>query len=201
MRILSRVECPFGFKMIICRACQAIPDPLKNGVVVLGNFDGVHLGHQSVIGTALHQGRQQNMPVTVITFEPHPRQFFQPDTAPFRLTPHATKMRFLEKLGVDGVYILDFDTDLASLSHQQFIDDILVTAMKARQVVVGYDFCFGAGRQGTAETIRNGAEIDVTVIAPISSQNQQSNLLSNALSKQNEDIYSSTSNSPCLAPW
>ena len=123
----------------------------KGACVVIGNFDGVHLGHQSVLDLA--REKADGAPLGVVTFEPHPRSFFQPDAPPFRLMNAETRANRLEKLGIDHLYELPFTAELSQLSDQQFIDQILVWGLGVRHVVVGADFRFGKGRTGTIEKL------------------------------------------------
>lgn len=131
----------------------------------MGNFDGLHLGHQSVIDLA----RRPNTPLGIVTFEPHPRQVFAPDAPPFRLMNAEARANRLAKIGVDQLYQLPFDRTLASLSPESFARDVLADGLGISHVVVGSDFCFGKGRAGTAEDLRSlGATLGFEVtIAPL----------------------------------
>ena len=131
----------------------------------MGNFDGLHLGHQSVIDLA----RRPGAPLGIVTFEPHPRQVFAPDAPPFRLMNAEARANRLAKIGVDQLYQLPFDRTLAALTPESFARDVLADGLGVSHVVVGSDFCFGKGRAGTAEDLRSlGATLgfDVT-IAPL----------------------------------
>ena len=120
----------------------------RGAVVALGNFDGVHLGHQRVIGEAGAIARQRGAAHAVLTFEPHPRSVFRPQDPPFRLTPFRMKARRIEALGADLLFTLHFDADFARRSAEAFIDSVLVQGLGACHVVVGYDFVFGHQRRG-----------------------------------------------------
>ncbi len=125
--------------------------PLARGAsVALGNFDGVHLGHRSVIDLA----RRQDAPLGIVTFEPHPRQYFSPDAPAFRLMNAEARANRMDKLGVDILYELPFTAALAGMSAEDFATRILAEGLGVRHVTVGTDFCFGKGRSGTAETLR-----------------------------------------------
>lgn len=147
----------------------------RGASVAMGNFDGVHRGHQAVIDLA----RRAEAPLGVVTFEPHPRSFFAPDAPPFRLMDADSRAHRLAKLGVERLYELPFDATLAGLSPEAFARDVLAEGLGLRHVVVGADFCFGTGRRGTAADLRRlGAELgfDVTIAdliaegdAPVSS--------------------------------
>ncbi|ESR27493.1 bifunctional riboflavin kinase/FAD synthetase [Lutibaculum baratangense] len=137
----------------VVSAVEDLPASLKCGVVAIGNFDGVHRGHRIVIDMAVSRARSAGLPALVMTFEPHPRAFFQPGTPMFRLTPAHVKARLLERAGVDGVLQLTFDRDLAALTAEEFVSRVLVEGIEAREVVVGYDFQFGKGRAGTPASL------------------------------------------------
>jgi riboflavin kinase/FMN adenylyltransferase len=125
-----------------------LPASLRGAVVAIGNFDGVHRGHQSVLETALGFARDHDCPALVLTFEPHPRQLFQPDVPLFRITPAAMKADILERMGFDGVIEMPFTREFASHTADEFVDRVLVEGLAARQVVTGFDFHFGKNRQG-----------------------------------------------------
>ncbi|HEY2110947.1 MAG TPA: bifunctional riboflavin kinase/FAD synthetase, partial [Dongiaceae bacterium] len=115
-----------------------------------GNFDGLHLGHQKVIGEALRLAAELDAPCGVLTFEPHPRAYFQPDKPAFRLTPFRIKLRQLDAIGVDYLYLLSFDRAMAERSPESFIVEVLGQGLEPIHLVVGYDFVFGKGRSGNA---------------------------------------------------
>lgn len=130
-----------------------MPGSLRSGVVAIGNFDGVHRGHKHVVATARAIADSERRPALVLTFEPHPRSFFQPDVPLFRLGDAASKVRLLAAEGVDGVALLAFDESLAAMPADAFIDRILVDWLAAAHVVVGRDFNYGAKRSGNATTL------------------------------------------------
>jgi len=117
----------------------------------MGNFDGVHLGHQSVIILAAQHGG----PLGVVTFEPHPRQFFAPAAPAFRLMNSEARAHRLAKLGVEQLYELPFDATLAGMSAEDFVAEVLVKGLGVSNVTVGSDFCFGKGRMGTVATLQD----------------------------------------------
>lgn len=122
----------------------------RGASVAMGNFDGVHLGHQAVID----QARGHGAPLGIVTFEPHPRQFFAPDAPPFRLMNAEARTHRLEKLGVEALYELPFTADLAGMEAEAFVTDVLVAGLGVAHVTVGADFCFGKGRKGNVGTLR-----------------------------------------------
>ncbi|WP_372884046.1 bifunctional riboflavin kinase/FAD synthetase [Shimia sp.] len=153
--------------MRIIRDYQYVDAKDRGASAAIGNFDGVHLGHQSVIDIAREAGG--DAPLGVVTFEPHPREFFAPDAAPFRLTNADTRAHRLDKLGVERLYELPFNATLSALSPEEFARDVLARGLGLTHVVVGADFCFGKGRAGNAEDLRRfGAEMGFGVtIAPL----------------------------------
>ena len=141
----------------------AIP---RGTVVAMGNFDGVHLGHRAVIAAALKMGRTHNRPALALTFEPHPRRFFSPNTPQFRLTDEAAKLRLLAGTGLDGAVIMTFDKERAGTTAQDFIHHELIGRLGISGIAVGYDFHFGKGRVGSPSLLINeapGLGIDVDV--------------------------------------
>ncbi|MBX3572499.1 MAG: bifunctional riboflavin kinase/FAD synthetase [Mesorhizobium sp.] len=124
------------------------PERLQGGVVAIGNFDGVHRGHQVVLSRALDEARAIGAPALALTFEPHPRQFFRPDAPLFRLTPADLKARLIEALGFDAVVELPFTAGFAAQSAEEFVDRILIEGLGIRHVVTGFDFHFGKDRKG-----------------------------------------------------
>lgn len=131
----------------------------RGAVLAIGNFDGVHRGHKALIANvralAGKDGSEARArPAGVMVFEPHPREFFQPDVPHFRLTPLPEKLRLLRAEGIDLCVVLNFDAALAAMSAENFIAEILVRRLGVSHVVIGYDFCFGHKRQGSAETMR-----------------------------------------------
>lgn len=139
--------------MEIVRALAAVQPRQRGAVAAIGNFDGVHLGHRAVIGETARIAGDLHAPLAVLTFEPHPRAFFQPDAAPFRLTTSAGRAARLEELGVDLLYELPFDDAFAHVTAEDFVDDVLHAALGLRHVVVGYDFNFGHRRRGTPDML------------------------------------------------
>lgn len=145
----------------------------RGATAAIGNFDGVHLGHLSVIDMA--RTAVPGAPLGVLTFEPHPRAYFVPDAAPFRLMSSAARASRLAKVGVEKLYQLPFNTALASLSPFDFADKVLHQGLGLRHVVIGADFCFGKGRAGTAANLVDfGAQLGFGVtIAPLMAHDAQ----------------------------
>jgi len=131
---------------------------VKGASLALGEFDGVHKGHQRVIAAAALAARQLHAPLGVISFEPHPRRWFHPDAEPFRLMSLDQQARALDALGADFFYVLPFNADMAQMSDEAFARDVLAGGLGARHVSAGFDITFGKGRTGDpAALIRHGA--------------------------------------------
>ncbi len=122
---------------------------LRGAHVAIGNFDGMHRGHQAVLAATLDRARVAGRPALALTFEPHPRSFFAPDRPVFRLTPAPAKARLARALGLDGLVVATFDHDLAGLTAEDFVAKILVERLGLANATIGWDFQFGRGRGGT----------------------------------------------------
>jgi riboflavin kinase / FMN adenylyltransferase len=149
---------------------QQVPAAWKGGAVALGNFDGVHHGHQALLAKTAEHARSLGAPLVALTFEPHPRRFFVPDTGPFRLTLPPAKLRLLEQFGVQAVLAQHFDPSFAAVTADAFVDDVLRGGLGARHVVCGYDFTFGTRRSGNVEMLREQGHrkgFGVTVLDPV----------------------------------
>lgn len=138
--------------MQIFRHYENLPAAARGAAVAIGNFDGVHLGHQALLKHAKTLGDK----LGVLVFEPHPQEFFKPGGERFRLTPFRAKARLLERVGVDVLYALHFDAAFAALSAEDFVTKVLVQGIGAKHVVVGQDFQFGKGRAGNIEMLKAG---------------------------------------------
>ncbi len=137
---------------------REIPQAVRGGVVAIGNFDGVHRGHQQLLKTARRIAERENLPWGMMTLEPHPRDVFRPDEPLFRLTPLAMKARLLSGLGGNFVAVLPFSRETAALEAEAFVRQHVVEALGARHVVTGYDFHFGHGRRGNPALMRHLGE-------------------------------------------
>lgn len=150
--------------MEIIRGVYNLRPKHRGNVVTIGNFDGVHLGHQAVIGQLAEKGASVGAPTAVMTFEPHPQEFFLPQKAPPRLTRFREKMQMLRRFAVDRTLVIRFDRRFASMTAEQFISEILVKGLGVRDVIVGDDFRFGHQRRGDyAMLARAGAQFGFAV--------------------------------------
>ncbi len=132
-----------------------VPAPLRGAIVALGNFDGFHKGHQAVAGEAIRWAREEERPAIVATFDPHPVQFFRPDTPPFRLTSLEQRHELYLAFGASAMLVFHFDADLAGTGAEDFIEQILVERFGAHGVLTGEDFTFGKGAAGDAALLKS----------------------------------------------
>ncbi|HUE65794.1 MAG TPA: bifunctional riboflavin kinase/FAD synthetase [Rhizomicrobium sp.] len=156
--------------MRIFRHFDDVPPGLRGAVVAIGNFDGVHRGHRALIAEAKMQAEARRSPLTVLTFEPHPQEYFrllhqaggQAPAGPecFRLTPLRTKARLLSDLGVDALFALTFDGEMARRTPEDFVSNVLVAGLGISGAVVGHDFEFGQKRAGNLATLSYMGEME-----------------------------------------
>jgi riboflavin kinase/FMN adenylyltransferase len=159
--------------MKIFRHYQDVTDAYKGAVIAVGNFDGVHLGHQAVIAEARRLADERGCLLGVLAFEPHPQEYFRPSPESFRLTPFRTKARLIAEQGTDVMFALAFDKEMAEKSAQDFVLEVLVGALGAGHIVVGSDFQFGKGRAGNTTTLSYMGEMEgfgVTVFDPVTAE-------------------------------
>ena len=138
--------------MLIFKSIKNIPKETNGYSVAIGNFDGMHLGHQSVIEIARKTSNGSS--VGVVTFEPHPRQYFLKNKPSFRLMKSETRKRFLNSFGIDALFELPFDSSLANLSPRDFIETVLLEKVNVKTIVVGPDFRFGKNREGSVKLLK-----------------------------------------------
>ena len=160
-------------------------EPSDRGAsVAIGNFDGVHLGHRAVIDLARREGAAIGAPLGVLTFEPHPREYFAPAAPPFRLMGRDARAHRLEKLGVEKLYELNFNAVLSALSPEAFAHNVISAGLGLKHVVVGADFCFGKGRAGSAADLeRFGAQMGFGVTISTLLEGQTGEVSSTAIRK------------------
>jgi riboflavin kinase/FMN adenylyltransferase len=145
--------------MKFIRGLHNLPDFSRGTAVTIGNFDGVHRGHQYILQTLCQQAKARQLPSVVILFEPQPQEYFQPEYAPVRLTPLRDKLVFLAEMEVDYVVCLHFNATFAHISAHDFIDQLLVTSLNMRYLLVGEDFHFGYRREGNFTLLQQAATI------------------------------------------
>lgn len=155
-------------RLRVVRGWKDLPGADKGAAIAVGSFDGVHLGHQQVIALAAQAAKHLAAPLGVITFDPHPRAYFHPDEPSFELQKRDQQARALEALGVEVLYVLPLDPELANLSDREFAERVLAKGLGARHIAVGFDNTFGKDRSGTPEAMQAyGAEFGFGVsIAP-----------------------------------
>lgn len=157
--------------MRIFRYYNDVPAEFRGAVVAIGNFDGVHRGHQALITAARRHAGVREVPLGVLAFEPHPQEFFRPSPESFRLTPFRAKAHLLAEQGVDVMYALAFDAEMAKMTAQEFVLEVLVKGLGVECVVVGSDFQFGKGRAGNTTVLAYMGEMEgfgVDVFEPVS---------------------------------
>jgi riboflavin kinase/FMN adenylyltransferase len=182
----QRNATPRGFA--VCRGGEATPPGLRNAVVALGNFDGVHRGHRRLIEKTIAMAAERGCPSAVLTFEPHPRKFFAPDQPLFRITPEPVKLRIFEKLGLAGAFVRQFDRALAGTTAAGFVEHLLRDEIGAAGVVAGHDFHFGRGREGTPALLaelcrRHGLVCDIIDVVEEGGQPISSGAIRSALQR------------------
>lgn len=148
----------------VIRGWRDLPASQRGAAVAVGAFDGVHRGHQAVIASAHVEAQRLGVPLAVVSFDPHPRRLFQPEAAPFRLMTPDQMARALAPLGVDRLYLIPFDAEMAGMSDEAFARRVLSEGLGIVHAAVGFDFTFGKGRSGSPEALRTyGQELGFTV--------------------------------------
>jgi len=155
--------------MQIVRGHQHAP-PWGGAAVAIGNFDGVHVGHRALLSRARELATAHDARAVALTFDPHPGAVLSPRGAPPRVSSLARRLELMEEAGLDAVIVEPFTPELAKLSAHSFVETILLSALRARAIIVGYDFCYGAGRTGTTDALRahaGRAGVEVDVVSPV----------------------------------
>ncbi|MDR7232181.1 riboflavin kinase/FMN adenylyltransferase [Caulobacter sp. BE264] len=153
-------------------AWKTLPPEQRGASVALGNFDGVHRGHQQVIAQAAKAAMASKAPLGVISFDPHPRRLFRPTEPSFKLMTHSQQARALAGLGVDTFYLLPFDFEMASYGDREFVEKVLVEGLGVTHVAAGFDISFGRGRTGSPDLLRAYGEeygFTVSIAEPVAS--------------------------------
>ncbi|MCL4442324.1 MAG: bifunctional riboflavin kinase/FAD synthetase [Firmicutes bacterium] len=174
--------------MRVYESLTGLKDRYPNITVALGNFDGIHLGHQRLIGEAVANARRNNGTAAVLTFHPHPMAVLKPELAPPMLLDQEAKRRMMAELGVDILILLPFTLNFAQLSPEEFIKDVLVKQLNVKAIVIGYNYSFGHRGRGNPETIWKYADeccYTLSVIPPVKvgSQVVSSTLIRNKLAE------------------
>jgi riboflavin kinase/FMN adenylyltransferase len=150
--------------MDIVTTYTAVPCNRTRVVVALGNFDGVHCGHQHVIERAIAKAQKRGVPAGVLTFNPHPREVLNPAKTPFHLADRETCLQQFAKLGVDVTFLLPFTKEFCAMPAEEFVREVLIEGLQVSGVVVGYDFLFGHQRQGNTKMLKHlGEQYDFSV--------------------------------------
>ncbi|MDX9922528.1 MAG: bifunctional riboflavin kinase/FAD synthetase [Syntrophales bacterium] len=141
--------------MRVIRSVDHIPAEMRNSIVTIGNFDGVHRGHRLIFKTMIEEARPLGDPTVVITFDPHPKKVIHPERRPFfLLTPLEEKLGLIESCGVDAVLVIGFDQDFAETTAHDFVNSILWEGLHLKKLFIGYDYSFGKGRVGNAAFLK-----------------------------------------------
>ncbi len=139
--------------MRIVRGLESVPPDARPSAVALGIFDGVHLGHRAILGTALTRARAAGLEAVACTFDPHPMEVLQPERAPRPITTLDERLALIGATGVDAVVVIAFSRDLAAIEPEAFVKDVLLARLHAREIVVGYNHRFGRGARGDARLL------------------------------------------------
>ncbi|MDH4982354.1 bifunctional riboflavin kinase/FAD synthetase [Hyphomicrobium sp. D-2] len=156
--------------MLVVQGYKDVPANARGAVLTIGNFDGVHRGHQALLHKAVEIAQEIGAPAGALIFEPYPREFFEPKEPIFRLTTLPAKIALFNRIGLDLTVVLNFDQAMADLSADDFVKQVLVEGLGVRHVIVGHNFFFGCRRIGTPETLRAAGErygFGVTIISPV----------------------------------
>ena len=186
--------------MKVFRTWRDLPISARGAVVALGNFDGIHLGHVSLLRAA-HSARP-DLPLAVVTFEPHPREYFRPDDPPFRLTLANEKVGVLSDYGVNLVYELPFNESLSNLSADHFLENVLLEGLGVRHICCGPDFAFGHRRGGDVDRLTKWSEahgIGLTVVPALSDAKGQ--ISSSRIRRLLQDGYPEEARAELGRPW
>ncbi|TXM76232.1 bifunctional riboflavin kinase/FAD synthetase [Methylobacterium sp. WL69] len=160
-----------GRRFTVCREDEPVPSAIAGAIAAIGNFDGVHFGHRALIAAVRETAAAAGRPAVALTFEPHPRAYFAPHLPMFRLSDAAAKERVFAHLGLDGLVVRRFDAVLAGTGARAFVETLLVRDLGLSGVVVGHDFHFGRGREGTPAVLADlcaGAGLSCRIIPPVS---------------------------------
>ncbi len=151
--------------MRVIRNLEEIPREYRDSIVTIGNFDGIHLGHQNLFRKLTREAKEKNRKAVVITFDPHPQKVLHPERRPFfLLTPLDEKLRLAEEYGIDAVVLITFSLEFAKITAEEFVRNILWDKLHIRKLYIGYDYVFGRGKGGNAESLKTyGRELGFEV--------------------------------------
>jgi riboflavin kinase/FMN adenylyltransferase len=150
--------------MEIIKGIENLKRPFRNPIVTLGNFDGIHLGHQRIFEKVKEEARRLAGESVVITFEPHPLKILSPEQCPPLLTPFKKKMLLMEKTGVEKVLCIQFTKAFSEISPVEFVKSVLAGKLDAKKIIVGYNYRFGRGKSGNAQSLKeNGSRLGIEV--------------------------------------
>jgi riboflavin kinase/FMN adenylyltransferase len=153
-----------GSMMRIVSGSEVFNNNFQRSVVTIGNFDGVHLGHKGLFHRLKEYSSARNLTSVVVTFEPHPLKVLAPDTAPCRITTYEQKLVLIAETGVDALVVIPFSLEIARMSAESFVREILCHSLGMTHIIIGHDYAFGRGRQGNFETLqRLGTELNFTL--------------------------------------
>ncbi|MEG6508713.1 bifunctional riboflavin kinase/FAD synthetase [Methyloligella sp. 2.7D] len=183
--------------MDVVRGWQDVPASARGAALAIGNFDGVHRGHQALLGRAEALAKASGGKSGAIIFDPHPRRFFSPDKPFFELTPVDVKLELLEEFGLDLAVVIPFDADFAGYSAERFAEEVIAGGLGASHIVVGHDFNFGKGRSGDPETLAKFGErlgFEVSVVPAVTEDGAilSSSQVRDALAKGDMRLAAST---------
>ncbi len=164
--------------MRVRRGIAACPDGTPGRAVAIGNFDGVHLGHQAILDVLTQRGRESRVPTAVVCFEPMPKEYFAPRAAPARLMRLRDKAERIAEAGVDELRVLRFDARLAGLDAGEFVERVLVGSLGAKHVVIGDGFRFGRGRSGDVERLRSAGRAHGFVVDAVAARQEGGRVVS-----------------------
>jgi riboflavin kinase/FMN adenylyltransferase len=173
--------------MQVIAGLSPVPEACRGAVVAIGNFDGVHRGHQALLAAAEAEARSRGLSWGVVSFEPHPRTWFRPEEPMFRLTPEALKTRLVAALGASFMAVLPFDRAMSELSPEDFVSHHLAGRLKVAHVVIGYDFHFGQGRKGNPASLAELGKamgFGVTVIEQVTDEGDRHSPFSSSSIRQ-----------------
>ena len=156
--------------VVVWNSLDEVPQNWPGCVVTIGVFDGFHRGHQALVRAARERAHRLGVPLVLMTFDPHPRAITRPESAPTLLLPVHDRVAMAHTLGADVVLVVPFTRDFAAMAAEDFVDQTLIASLKAKAVVIGANFRFGANGQGDVAMLRTSGTrggFDVDVVAPL----------------------------------